>query len=156
MRVVEPRSERDRIRERGQATWVPAMRRFMEAMITDLDQRAVADIVADLRSARCFGGAPEEVRDWIAFFEAAGLRRDADVIRRGEALARRARDAGEDVPEIVAQEILVAEVRSGAGRVARPADAERGYPDSVALRYLRSRLPPGATGQPTGTSRSAP
>jgi spermidine synthase len=140
-----------------QATWVPAMRRFTEAMITDLEPRAVADIVADLRSARCFGGAPEEVRDWIAFFEAAGLRRDAEVMRRGEALARRSRADGEDVPEIVAQELLVAELRSGAGRVARPADAELGFPDSVALRYLRARLRPGgATGRPGAATPSAP
>ena len=92
-----------------QAAWVPAMRRFAEAVVAELAERAVNDIVADLRSARCYAGAPDEVREWIAFFEAAGLRRDADVLRHGAALARRARANGEKVPELVAQELLAAQ-----------------------------------------------
>jgi len=119
-----------------QAALVPAMRRFADATLADLDEHAVAAIVADLRGARCYAGAPAEVKSWIAFFEAAGLRRDAAVIEHGQALVRHARDAREKAPETVGIEMLAAELRSGARTSAVAADD---FPDTLALRYLRGR-----------------
>jgi hypothetical protein len=139
-----------------QATWVPAMRRFTEAMITDLDPRAVADN----RRGPALGAL---------LWRSAGGGARLDRFLRGRGPAPRCRahaprgsarpasaHAGDDVPEIVAQEILVAELRSGAGRAARPADAYSGFPDSVALTYLRARLRPAPTGLPGATTPSAP
>ncbi len=124
------------------AVWVPAMRRFAEAMIADLDEEAVRDIVADLRGARCYAGAPEEVREWIAFLEAAALHRDGDVVRRGEALVRMARAAGERPPAVVMEELLIADLRLGDAHAARARLAEFGkdLPNDAAARYLASRV----------------
>lgn len=124
------------------AVWIPAMRRFADAMIADLDEQAVHDIVGDLRGARCYAGAPQEVRDWIGFLEAAALRRDGDLRRHGEALARAARDSGEAVPGVVARELLIADVRSGDAGAARAHRADLGndLPDDAAGRYLRARV----------------
>jgi hypothetical protein len=124
------------------ATWAPAMGRFMEAMIADLGETAVRDIAADLRSARCYDRAPEAVRQWIAFFEAAGLHRDADVRRHGEALVRKAREERQAIPAVLMQELLVADLRLGdaPGARARLDDFGKDLPDSASVRYLRSRI----------------
>jgi hypothetical protein len=123
------------------ATWVPAMGRFGEAMIADLDAEAVRAIVADLRSARCHAGAPPEVRDWISFLEAAALHRDEDVRRYGEALVKAARTAGERVPGVVMRELLISDLRRGDAPAARArfADFAADLSDDAAVRYLRSR-----------------
>jgi len=141
------------------ASWVPAMSRFMDAMIADLGEQGVRDIAADLRGARCYGRAPDEVRQWIDFFEAAGLHRDADVRRHGEALVRRAREERQIIPAVVMQELLVADLRLGDGPGARTRldDFGKDLPDSAPARYLRSRIAQASTaGRPAGTSPSAP
>ncbi|HSN21194.1 MAG TPA: fused MFS/spermidine synthase [Usitatibacter sp.] len=125
-----------------QAVWVPAMRRFADAMIADLDAQAVRDIVGDLRGARCYAGAPAEVREWIDFLEAAALRRDADVRRHGEALVRMARASGDPVPDVVARELLLADLRSGDAKAARArlADLGKDLAGDAPGRYLRARV----------------
>lgn len=123
-----------------QAVWVPAMRRFATLLLADLSEQAVRDIAADLRGARCYADAPEAVHRWLEFFEAAGLRRDAEVRSRGEALIDAAHEAGEDLPALVLQEMLLADLRlqDGPAALARLKAYGKQAPDTLGIRYLES------------------
>jgi predicted membrane-bound spermidine synthase len=123
-----------------QAVWVPAMRRFSELLLADLSEEAVRDIAADLRGARCFRRAPEAVRHWLAFFEAAGLHRDAEVRSEGQALIDAARKAGADLPMVVVQEMLLADLRlkDAPAVLARLKNYGKQIPDTLGIRYLES------------------
>jgi hypothetical protein len=98
--------------------------------------------VGDLRAARCYAGAPQEIRDWIAFLEAAALHRDADVRRHGDALVRAARAAGERVPGVVMRELIVADLRLGDAQAARArvAGFAADLSEDPAVLYLRARV----------------
>ncbi len=91
--------------------WLPAFRKFAMHYLPFLSPQGAAVVAGELKSYKCYAGAPQPVRDWIDLFEADGARDWARARTLEAALLPTAADQAS--VDFLEQELLLADLRIG-------------------------------------------
>jgi spermidine synthase len=107
-------------------SWLPKWIDFSANYLPYLPQTTLRDLVARVKTFRCYAGAPAEIQDWIRLFDAIGNNDEASVIRLGIKIITTYPSGAAGSP-LLAREMLLASIKTG---------------DFVTARALAQRLDP--------------
>jgi hypothetical protein len=93
-------------------SWLPHWIDFGVSYLPYLPSSTLRDITTRIKSFRCYAGAPEEIRDWIAFFDAIASDDMMSVTRLGLKIMA-TYPSGKDANALLAREMLLAIIRAG-------------------------------------------